>query len=110
MDRRESMKSMLLGTLAGGLVLNGCKPEEKSANVETAVKTTDYGRTPEEKARDQKLLEEQFFTTAELETIAVLCDLILPANENFGSATDAGVHEFIEFIAKDIPSHKTPLR
>jgi hypothetical protein len=39
-----------------------------------------------------------------------LCDLILPANDNFGSATDAGVPEFIEFISKDIPKHQMPLR
>ena len=29
MDRRESLKSIVLGSLAGGLVLNGCKPGEE---------------------------------------------------------------------------------
>jgi hypothetical protein len=96
MDRRESMKSMLIGSLAGGLVLNGCKPEDKSAAATLPSETNDYGRTPEEAARDQQLLEGQFFTTAELGTIATLCDLILPATETAGSATDAGVPEFIE--------------
>ena len=110
MDRRESMKSLLLGTLAGGLVLNGCKTDNKSAITMPTPNTDDYGRTEAEKALDQRLMEGQFFTTAELGTIATLCDLILPASETAGSATDAGVPEFIEFIAKDITYHQVPLR
>ena len=43
-------------------------------------------------------------------TIAVLCDLILPADDNFGSANDAGVPEFIEFMAKDLPINQLPIR
>ena len=39
-----------------------------------------------------------------------MCDLILPATATAGSATDAGVPEFIEFIVKDITSHQTPVR
>ena len=58
----------------------------------------------------QKLFEAEYFNEAELTTIATLCDLILPANDNFGSATDAGVHEFIEFIVKDITTYQTPIR
>ena len=110
MDRRESMKSMLLGSLAGGLIINGCAPEEKAMENPPAVTGGDYGRTAEEKARDQKLLEAEYFTEAEVTTIATLCDLILPANQNFGSATEAGVHEFIDYIVKDITSYQTPIR
>jgi hypothetical protein len=100
MDRRDSLKSLLVGSLAGGLIINGCKPGEEPIAAET----------PKEKELDIKLNSEQFFSNHELETIAVLCDLILPANDNFGSATDAGVPEFIEFISKDIPKHQMPLR
>lgn len=109
MDRRESMKSMLLGTLAGGLVI-GCQPEDKTATVIPDSDDSNYGRTDEEKALDKALMDEQFFTEGELGTIAILCDLILPASENFGSASEAEVPAFIEFIAKDISSYKTPLR
>lgn len=110
MDRRESIKSLLVGTFAGGLLLNGCTPEVKD---EPAVAVQDgegYGRTPREKALDEKLYSEQFFNTHELETIAVLCDLILPATQTAGAASDAGVPDFIEFISKDIPNYKTPLK
>lgn len=111
MDRRDSLKSLLVGSLAGGLIINGCKPGEEPV-VTTPVKAegNKYGRTPKEKELDAKLNSRQFFSNHEIETIATLCDLILPANDKFGSATDAGVPDFIEFMSKDIPSHQIPLR
>jgi hypothetical protein len=110
MDRRESLKSLLVGSVAGGLVLNGCSPAQEQPEVQEEPQAGVYGRTPEEKRRDEKLKSEQFFTEGELVTIAILCDIILPAEADFGSATDAGVPEFIEFMAKDMPSHQLPLR
>jgi hypothetical protein len=109
MRRRESLKSLLVGSVAGGLVLKGCAPEQQ-AEQEQASKVAGYGRTPEEKLRDEKLMSEQFFTEEELATVAILCDIILPAEADLGSATDAGVPDFIEFIAKDMPNHQLPLR
>lgn len=111
MNRRETIKSLLLGSVAAGLVVQGCAPgasEEVKKGVVNELPV--YGRTPDEKAYDQELLAETFFNEHELTTIAVLCDIILPANEKFGSATDAGVDDFIEFIVKDMPSHQTPIR
>ena len=58
----------------------------------------------------EELETDQFFNEHEMETIGVLCALILPANENFGSATDAGAPDLIEFMAKDIPELQTTLR
>lgn len=52
----------------------------------------------------------QFFSAHELATIAVLADIIIPADDVSGSATDAGVPDFIEFMVKDIPSYQTPMR
>jgi hypothetical protein len=40
----------------------------------------------------------------------VLTDIIIPKDDVSGSATDAGVPDFIEFIAKDKPTYQTPLR
>src|SRR5690606_36322822 len=53
---------------------------------------------------------ERFFTTHELATIGVLEAIIIPAAETSGSATDAGVPEFMEFMATDIPTYQTPMR
>jgi len=109
MDRRDSLKSLLVGSVVGGLALNGCSPADQKEEV--AVEgPAGYGRTPKEKINDEKLRTEQFFQESELETLAVLCDIILPKEADFGSATDAGVPEFIEFMAKDMPRHQLPLR
>ncbi|MGB3467172.1 MAG: gluconate 2-dehydrogenase subunit 3 family protein [Cyclobacteriaceae bacterium] len=113
MDRRESLKSLLLGSLAGGMLVTGCSPESPEADVEEVVKDADekhYGRTTKEESRDELLQSGEFFTGHEIETIAVLCDLILPPNDEYGGATDAGVPGFIEFMVKDIPLHQLPLR
>jgi len=113
MDRRKSIKSMILGGVAGGLVLHGCKPEAEStaeASDALAGHSYNYGRTQEEKEQIAALEAEQFFREHEMETLGVLCALILPANEKFGSATDAGAPDFIEFMAKDIPEFQTTLR
>lgn len=111
MDRRNSIKSMFLGTVAGGLALHGCKTEAES-QVPEALEgySYNYGRLPEEKELIMELEAEQFFNEHEMETLNVLCALILPANDEFGSASDAGSPAFIEFMAKDIPELQTMLR
>jgi hypothetical protein len=110
MDRRESLKSILIGSVAGGFILNGCATETKVETLSPVIDKEGYGRTPKEIAHDLKLFSQQFLNNHELETIAILCDLILPASPTAGSATDAGVPEFIEFIVKDLPYHQVPLR
>ena len=109
MNRRDTIKSLLLGSVAAGIALKGCAPETSEGTIEK----TDlplYGRNEKELIRDQEILKSTFLNKHEMETIAILCDIILPANEKSGSATDAGVHEFIEFIVKDLPSHQIPIR
>jgi hypothetical protein len=102
---------MILGGVAGGLVLHGCKPKAEAEEAGTlAGKSYNYGRTPAELEAIAKLEAETFFSEHEMDTIRVLCALILPANEHFGSAADAGAPEFIEFMAKDIPEMQTSLR
>ena len=109
MDRRESLKALMVGTVAGAtLSASSCKEIEKATPVlETGKK---YGRTPSEIEWDKKVHAETFLEAHELETIAVLCDIILPATPTAGSANDAKVPEFIEFIVKDLPDHQLPLR
>jgi hypothetical protein len=68
------------------------------------------GRTKEEAARDAQLQKEKFFTAHELKTVSVLSDIILPADAQSGSATQAGVPAFIEFMMKDQPTYQTPMR
>jgi len=52
----------------------------------------------------------QFFTPHELRTVAVLADLIIPRDERSGSASDAGVPAFIDFMMIDRPQMQLPMR
>lgn len=114
MDRRETLRNIILGGLAGTGILTGCAPESDSAGPETATDSVEpgegYGRFPAEKEHDAELMAETFFRPGEMATLAVLTDIILPADERSGSATDAGVPDFIEFMSKDIPALQLPLR
>lgn len=107
MDRRKYLKTLAVGSVGAGLLIQ-CQPDEKQT-VSTPPKST-IDRTPEELARDQKLRAETFFTPEEMATIAVLADIIIPKDDKSGSATDAGVPDFIEFIVKDKPELQTPMR
>ena len=46
----------------------------------------------------------EFFTPAEWDIVRILVDLILPPDERFGGANDAGVPEFMDFTMIDRPS------
>jgi len=67
-------------------------------------------RQPEEVEQYDKVVSSTFFTQHEMETITILADIIIPKDEVSGSASEAKVPEFIEFIVKDMPSHQTPMR
>jgi gluconate 2-dehydrogenase gamma chain len=112
MNRRESLKAIGLGTLTTGLLIGvGCKPGEKAATETPEAKAGPVpGRMPEEVERENKIKAEKYFDEHEMATITVLADIIIPKDSHSGSASDAKVPEFIEFIVKDIPSHKLPMR
>ena len=52
----------------------------------------------------------KFFNAREWATIAVLVNLIIPKDEKSGSATDAGVPEFMDFMMIDQPNRQTAMR
>jgi len=111
MDRRESLKLIAWSTVSTSLILDGCKTEDKKTNVpKEKVAATTIDRMKEEKELQEKLEGDTFFTQHEMATIAVLSDIIIPKDDVSGSATDAGVPDFIEFIVKDKPDLQTPMR
>ena len=70
-----------------------------------------FNRMKEEIAHMKKIESEPvFFTPEEISTLTQLGDIIIPKDEFSGSASDAQVPAFLEFIVKDKPEHQTPLR
>ncbi len=109
MDRRASIKSLMIGTLAGGVLLESCLTNSTPEAVQEALNKFNYGKQDYEIERDLKLLEETFFNAHEMHTLTVLADRILPPNDH-GSIAEAEVPELIEFMAKDVPDFQVPLR
>jgi hypothetical protein len=108
MNRRESLKAIGL-SVSTVVLLDACKttPEVKATDSKP---TAEPGKQDYEVARNKHLLTEKFFTAHELATITVLADIIIPRDEHSGSASDAKVTDFIEFIVKDEPEHALPMR
>jgi hypothetical protein len=107
MDRRSTLKLLATGALAGPVALTGCETAQKK---EQDV-TFNLDRNPDELAREKKLIAEgPFFTPEEMATITLLADIIIPKDEISGSASEAGVPAFIDFIVRDMPDHQLPMR
>jgi gluconate 2-dehydrogenase gamma chain len=115
MKRRDNIKLLLAGGLGASIVTSAesCKNEEASKSITTTTGSSKigvYGRTEEEKKHDAKVIAETFFTDAEYKTVSILSDIIIPKDDVSGSATDAGVPDFIEFMMKDQPTQQLPMR
>jgi hypothetical protein len=52
----------------------------------------------------------QFFTEDEHRTVRLLADMILPQDERSGSATEARVPEFLDFMMTDQPQRQVAMR
>lgn len=120
MDRRKSIKTLLVGTagaVSAGMLVEGCHPEEKKEapaagagkDVEAAG-GSNINRMKEEAEWEKEVRSKTFFTPDEMATITLLGDIIIPKDEISGSASEAGVPAFIEFIVKDMPEHQIPMR
>jgi gluconate 2-dehydrogenase gamma chain len=111
MDRRKSLKLIATGAIAVPASIAGCKTDDKKPEQAAGEPVFNLDRSKAELKREKEILaKEKFFTEHEMATITVLVDIIIPRDEISGSATDAKVPEFIEFIVKDMPQHQVPLR
>lgn len=115
MNRRKSIKALVVGTVSAAVVLEACKDGDKKAAQTNGVaadgnKQFTLDRQPIEEERYKEITSKTFFTDHEMATITILGDIIIPKDEVSGSASDAKVPEFIEFIVKDMPHHQTPMR
>ncbi len=110
MDRRKSIKTLLIGTASAGVVLDACQSGKEPEPAQSQVTATDADRMAEEIIHNRRLSEERFFTETEMATLTILADIIIPKDQVSGSASEAGVPAFIEFIVKDMPQHQVPMR
>src|ERR1044071_9065146 len=109
MERRKYLKTLGVTAVTTGVLVDACKTEKKEVATTQTAETID--RMTEEKAHEESLKNAaKFFTDDETATIVVLADIIIPKDEVSGSASDAKVADFIEFIVKDNTDFQTPMR
>jgi gluconate 2-dehydrogenase gamma chain len=97
MQRREVVRLLGVAPLAGALPWS-------LPDVQRAAEAVARLR-----ARGQAF-QPKVFTPHEYRTVRVLVDMIIPRDERSGSATDAGVPEFMDFMMSDRPQLQEPLR
>jgi hypothetical protein len=101
LTRRTLLKMLSAAPVAAGFALTEAEARQAHHQAQTARQTAQ---------RTGTAFEPQFFTAHEYQTVRVLVDLIIPADDRSGSATDAGVPEFMDFIMIDMPARQTPMR
>jgi hypothetical protein len=91
MERRELLKRVGSIPLAAGFALSPGRLQAAQEHVHRQAA----------KAAKGKPYTPKFFTAQEWATVRVLADVLIPADARSGSATDALVPEFIDFILDD---------
>lgn len=94
MERRDALK--LIGLMAAAPTFAfGCTSGEDPAYTEQLDEARDAAQRP---GPDYEL---QFFTEHEYETVRLLADYVIPADDRSGSASDARVPEFMDAVMVD---------
>jgi len=91
MDRRGALKILGSAPLVAGAMLGEA----------TAAQAHKHVRQAKAAAAKGTVFKPRFFTDHEYKTVRVLADMIIPKDEKSGSATQAGVPEFMDFIMMD---------
>jgi len=101
--RRNALKIIGVTPVAAGIGLADAGAEPQQAHQQHAA-----GQA--KPAAKKAPYKPKFFNAHEWATVALLADLIIPKDEKSGSATDAGVPEFIDFMMIDRPEGQVPMR
>ena len=88
LNRREALQVMSVASLAAAFDWTPAQASHAAASVR-AVRATGTPFAP------------TFFTAHEYETVRTLVDVVIPKDERSGSATDAGVPEYMDFLMSD---------
>lgn len=98
MERREAVELLSALPFLGGLPLTPGVARRAARFVS------------EIRAAPSQAYAPKFFTAHEWQTVRLLVDLVLPRDARSGSATDAGVPEFMDFILVEYPEHQLWMR
>ncbi|MGH9347435.1 MAG: gluconate 2-dehydrogenase subunit 3 family protein [Vicinamibacterales bacterium] len=100
LDRRGAIRLLASAPMAAGFAWTAAEARHAHGLAQAA-------RTA---AQSGAAFAPKFFTPHDWATVRVLVDLIIPRDERSGSATDAGVPEFMDFILMDQDARQTAMR
>ena len=101
LNRRTMLQLLGAAPVAAGFTWTDAEAAQAAAAAQAARKPAAGVKTA---------YKPKFFTPHEWATVNVLVDLILPKDDRSGSATDAGVPEFMDFMMDDQPNRQTAMR
>jgi len=99
-NRRAMLQLLGSAPVVAGLTWS----EAEAAQAAQAAKSTQAAK------RTGAAYKPKFFNAHEWATINVLVDIIIPKDERSGSATEAGVPVFMDFLLDDQPNRQTAMR
>lgn len=100
LTRRTALRLILAGPASAAIVW-----APADANASDRV-----GREGFSRALVESPFKPKFFTAHEYATASILVDLIIPRDERSGSATEAGVPQFMDFTMTDQPRRQVAMR
>jgi hypothetical protein len=100
LNRRAVLRMLSAGPIAA-LAITEAEAQQAHQHVQAAQKAAQ---------KTGIAFKPKFFTAREYETVRILSDVIIPADDRSGSATTAGVPEFMDFIMIDMPARQVAMR
>lgn len=98
MERREAVELLAVAPFVGALPLPPAAARRGAQFVRELLATPPQVYAP------------KFFSAHEWQTVRMLVDLVIPKDGRSGSATDAGVPEFMDFILVEYPDNQHWIR
>jgi gluconate 2-dehydrogenase gamma chain len=99
-NRRTVLRSITGVPVAAAMVWTEAEAQHAQQHAQAAAK----------KVTTAAPFKPKFFTAHEYATVTLLVDLIIPKDDRSGSATDAGVPQFMDFMMADQPARQTAMR
>jgi len=99
LNRRTLLQLLASAPLAAGFTWTDAEAAQAHQHAQAARRTA-----------PKAAFKPAFFTPHELATATLLANTIIPKDARSGSAADAGVPEFMDFMMKDQPARQTAMR
>jgi gluconate 2-dehydrogenase gamma chain len=100
-DRRTMLRLLAAAPAAAGFAWTEAEAQEAHTHAQAAQTAAKKTGT---------VFKPKFFTAHEWATVRMLVDIIIPRDDRSGSATEAGVPEFMDFMMNDQPGRQTAMR